>query len=190
MIFGKLFVPLHPLICFQAMIETVIPLNGWAAGEREFRYHADTEFFQQFDNAEILDADVDVLVKVLKSGRRIDVDLFLDGRVTVLCDRCLEEVDLGVEADPQFRVAFGKDAPASEKEEGEERETLFLDASEADLDLSQAIYDYVCLSLPARRVHPEGACNPDTVRFLSQEGKDEEAAQNSPFSALKGLFAE
>jgi uncharacterized metal-binding protein YceD (DUF177 family) len=56
-------------------------------------------------------------------------------------------------------------------------------------DLSQAVYDYVCLSLPIQRVHPEGECNPDTVRFLSQvERPDEEAAASSPFAALKGLF--
>ena len=45
------------------------------------------------------------------------------------------------------------------------------------IHMSQIVYDYVCLSLPLQRVHPEGECNPDTVRFLGQEErKDEEAA--------------
>ena len=46
----------------------IIPLNGWAAGERKFRFHADTEFFQKFDNTEILDADVNVEIRVTKEG--------------------------------------------------------------------------------------------------------------------------
>ena len=170
------------------MVGYNIPLNGWAAGEREFRYHADTEFFQQFDNTEILDADVDVTAWVSKSGRRIDVDLSLNGRVTVPCDRCLEDVDLPVEISPRFSVRYGEAVPASEEAGEGEREVLLLDTSQADLDLSQVIYDYVCISLPIQRVHADGECNPDTVRFLCQEGMDEEAAENSPFSALKGLF--
>ena len=40
-----------------------------------------------------------------------------------------------------------------------------------------------------QRVHAEGECNPDTVRFLGHEPVNEEAGEtNSPFAALKGLF--
>ena len=168
-------------------------MNGWAAGEREFRWQAETEFFQKFGNEEILDAAVGIEAKAVKSGHYIGVDLDITGTVTVACDRCLEDLILPVEAHPAFSVKFGTEAPEGEDEIREgSREILCLDASDADLDLSQVIYDYVCLALPMQRVHAEGECNPDTVRFLSQEErKDEEAAtQNSPFAALKGLFDE
>ena len=189
MILGKFFVPLHPLICLQAM-DYIIPLNGWAAGERIYRWQAGIKFFQMFDNAEILDAAVEIEAKAVKSGHYIGVDLDIQGTVTVACDRCLEDLELPVEAHPAFSVKFGEEA-ASEEEgirEGS-REILFLSASDSDLDLSQVIYDYVCLSLPMQRVHPEGECNPDTVKFLGQEPGNEEAGEtNSPFAALKGLF--
>ncbi len=148
----------------------LIPLNDWAAGERRFSFQAGTEFFQMFENQEILDADVNVEVTVHKSGaRKAEAVLCLHGGVTVLCDRCLEPLTLPVDAAPS--------------------EVLTPSESEAEWDLSQAVYDYVCLSLPLQRVHPEGECNPDTVRFLGlQERTDEEAAPSSPFSALKGLF--
>ena len=148
----------------------IIPLNGWAAGEREFRFHADTEFFQKFDNTEILDADVNVEIRVTKEGmQKVEAVLRLQGTVTVPCNRCLEPVVIPVEANPSEVLAPGEE--------------------EVDWDLSQAVYDYVCLSLPLQRVHPEGECNPDTVRFLSRrECGNEEAASNSPFAALKGLF--
>ena len=188
MIFPKLFVPLQPLICFQAM-DYIIPLNGWAAGEREYRWLADHKFFQKFDNAEILDAAVEIEAKAVKSGHYIGVDLDIRGNVTVACDRCLEDLTLPVEAHPAFSVKFGEEASSEEEMREGSREILFLDASDADLDLSQVIYDYVCLSLPMQRVHAEGECNPDTVRFLSQEPGNEEAGDtNSPFAALKGLF--
>ena len=167
----------------------VIPLNDWAAGERKFHSHAGLEFFQTFDNTEILDADVNVEVVIQKEGmRKVDARVHLVGNVTVACDRCLDPLTLPVEAHPSFAVRF--DVPQEEESFSEDgKEILPLSSSQADLDLSQVIYDYVCLALPPRRVHPEGECNPDTVRFLGhQERKDEEAAPSSPFAALKGLF--
>ena len=68
----------------------VIPLNDWAAGERKFHSHAGLEFFQTFDNTEILDADVNVEIRVVKEGNhKVEAELRLSGTVTVPCDRCL-----------------------------------------------------------------------------------------------------
>ncbi len=153
------------------MKSIIIPLNDWAAGERKFLSHVGLEFFQKFDNSEILDADVNVEVRVVKEGlRKVEADLHLSGTVTVPCDRCLEPLQVPVEVSPS--------------------EVFTWDTENENWDLSQAVYDYICLSLPLQKVHPEGGCNPDTVRFLSHvERQDEEAAtQNSPFAALKGLF--
>jgi len=172
-------------------MEYIIPLNGWAAGEREYRWQAGKEFFQMFDNAEILDAAVGIEAKAVKSGHYIGIDLDIRGSVTVPCDRCLEDLTLPVEAHPAFSVKFGEEAGSEEEMREGSREILLVSDADTDLDLSQVIYDYVCLSLPMQRVHAEGACNPDTVRFLSREPENEEAApQNSPFAALKGLFEE
>ena len=44
----------------------IIPLNGLAEGRRVFSVHAGKEFFDAFDNSEIIDADVDVEVSVEK----------------------------------------------------------------------------------------------------------------------------
>ncbi len=156
----------------------LIPLNDWAAGERKFHSLANLEFFQTFENAEILDACVNVDAAVNKEGgRKASVTLHLEGNVTVACDRCLENLVLPLDVNQVLSVPedfSGKDF-----------------SEDGKLDLSQAVYDFVCLSLPMKKVHPEGECNPDTLRFLrTDEPKDEEAASNSPFAALKGLFEE
>ena len=127
----------------------VIPLNDWAAGERKFHSHAGLEFFQTFDNTEILDADVNVEIRVVKEGNhKVEAELHLSGTVTVPCDRCLEPLAVPVEAEPS--------------------EVFQLDTVTEDWDLSQAVYDYICLSLPLQRVHPEGECNPDTVGYVPE----------------------
>lgn len=170
----------------------IIPLNGLASGRTQFCWRALGEFFGSFDNSEILDADVSVDVLVEKSGKYIGVDGVLSGTVTVQCDRCLSDLSLPVDVDFKLSVKFGEEPLEALPAENGEREIVFVPEDDTDLDLSQTIYDYVCLSLPMQRVHPEGECDPETVRFLSietDEAEEEAAAPvESPFAALKDLL--
>ncbi len=167
----------------------IIPLNGLAAGESRFSWHAGKEFFEAFGNAEILDADIDASVIVEKSGRYLGVDCEIDGTVKVECDRCMEELVMPVSTDVLLSVKFGDEESSEEHQEGE-REILFVPEGDAELDMSQVIYDYVCLSLPMQRHHAEGECNQDAVRHLM--GGEPVAAEvseaNNPFAALKDLM--
>ena len=167
----------------------IIPLNGLASGESRFSWHADKEFFEAFENAEILDADLDASVIVEKSGRYLGVDCEIDGTVTVACDRCLEDLEMPVTADVLLSVKYGDEESSEDHQEGE-REIVFVPEGEAELDLSQIIYDYVCLSLPMQRHHDEGDCNPDALKFLAGGNPvaSEEVDANNPFAALKGLI--
>ena len=171
-----------------------LPLNGMAAGRTTLRWHAGKEFFESYENTEILDADLSVEVTVEKSGRFIGVDCNLEGSVTTLCDRCLEPLQLPVSEKVLLSVKFGAEPSegASDGMEGS-REIVYLDASDAVLDMAQVIYDYTCLALPLHRVHPDGECNPETVRFLGTQPENASPASDgepsqSPFAALKDLF--
>lgn len=172
----------------------IIALNGLAAGKSQFRWHAEGQFFSGFENSEILDADVDVDVIVEKSGRYIGVDLDIEGKVTVECDRCLADLELPVSASPKFSVKFGESSEKEDITNEGEREIIFLPEADTDMDLSQIIYDYVCISLPLSRVHEDGGCDPETVKYLCTEESlaDQETAETveSPFAALKSLLEE
>ena len=124
----------------------IVNLIGLASGESLYEWHADAEFFGIFGNSEILDADLDIELVVNNHGVTIDAECWIDGTVTVACDRCLE--DLVIPVSTEF-----EDSYVSEDDE---------------LDFSQDIYDYVCTSLPIQRVHEEGDCNEETVKFLSK----------------------
>ena len=50
------------------------------------------------------------------------------------------------------------------------------------------IYDFSCISIPVKRVHPDGLCNPDTVRFLNSKAQEPQKDDDNPFAALKELF--
>ena len=165
----------------------IIPLNGLAAGESRFSWHAGKEFFETFGTEEIIDADIDVSVTVEKSGRYLGADCEIDGSVVVACDRCLEDLRMPVETDVLLSVKFGDEESSEDHQEGE-REIVFVPEGEAELDLSQIIYDYVCLALPMQRHHAEGECNPDAVRYLAGGEPVEVRETDNPFAALKDLM--
>ena len=166
----------------------IVPLNGLAQGRTEFRRRVGKEFFEHFENSEILEAGLDVDVLVEKSGRYIGVDCTIEGDVTVICDRCLEDLTLPVSTGFKLSVKFGSAGEGSEMEG--EREIVVLPVTDADLDLAQTVYDYICLSLPVQKVHEEGGCNPEALKYLSSEdgqglpGKD----NSTPFAGLKDLL--
>ena len=86
-----------------------LPLNGIPAGKSEFAWKADKKFFESYGNTEILDADLRVEAVVEKSGRYIGVDCQIEGSVTTLCDRCLEELQLPVSETVLRSVEFGSE---------------------------------------------------------------------------------
>ena len=124
----------------------VVKLSSLAPGTNDLEWHAGREFFESFGNTDILDADLNVTVSIVSHGISADVEGTVAGTVTVACDRCLEDLELEVEA--SFEESYTPE--------------------EDELDLSQDVYDYVCTSLPLQRVHPEGQCNQETTKFLSK----------------------
>ncbi len=167
-----------------------VPMDGLAQGRTEFRRHAGKEFFAQFENSEILDADLTVGVAVEKSGRWTGVDCEMEGTMTVPCDRCFDDLVLPVSTGFRLSVKFGGEAAEASGEMEGEREIVCLNDADGVLDLSQIVYDYACLSLPTHRVHAADGCNPAALRFLNSEVAGEPAADGTemPFASLRKLM--
>ena len=168
----------------------IIPLNGLAAGKNEFFLHAGKEFFDSFENEEIFNADLQIRILVEKSGRYIGVDCDIEGYLTVECDRCLDMVDMPIDVQVRLSVKFGEQED-SEISQDAEREVIFVKNDDAQLDMSQIVYDYACLALPMQRTHEDGECNPDTMKYYSNSEADEVVSDDeaiNPFASLKNMF--
>lgn len=172
--------------------EFLIPLNGLPAGKTVTGRSVGKEFFESFENTEILDADLQVSTSVEKSGRNISVDCRISGKVSVPCDRCLDPVEIPVDTMARLSVKTveGEDAGTVD-DPASGREIVRVPSAEAELDMAQVIYDYVCLSLPPRRVHSEGECNEGVMRYLKSGisvSDSGESRRESPFAALGDFF--
>lgn len=170
--------------------ETIeIPVKGLPAGESNFRFEIGEAFFQAFGNSQIKDADCSVKVSVIRHQTFLDAVCSIAGFVVVECDRCLEDLSLKVDIEPRLTVGFGN-VEVNDTEEND-ADVIVVDRTETAVNLDQFVYDYVCLSLPLVKVHPQGKCNPEMLRYLDggdTGGRTPEAAESRPFEGLKDLL--
>lgn len=124
----------------------IVKLVGLKPGATHYDWTIAREFFDTFGNSDILKADIDVSVDLHYRGVTADAEVDIRGSVVVSCDRCLEELELKVAVD--FEQSYTPEG--------------------MELDLSQDIYDYICTSLPLQRIHPDGECNEETIKYLSK----------------------
>ena len=68
-------------------------------GTHAVECHLDESFFNLDEQTEVRRADVDVTLQVTrKSENTYHLEIACDGTVTIPCDRCLDDLDLPVEA--------------------------------------------------------------------------------------------
>ena len=161
-----------------------IPIKGMPVGEQCFSFELGNEFFEEYENSEVVGADLSVDLVVVKSSALMNIRGTIVGSVDVECDRCLDELDVPIDAELALVIKFAKDI------DDENDDIIIIDPSEGELNLQQLFYDTVILSLPIQRVHDKDKCNPEMIKKLESlnggTNEDEEETE-SPFSILKKL---
>lgn len=164
-----------------------IQIKGLSAGKHEIDFPVDGAFFREFENPYILDARMNVHTEVEKGSGWMYVKCRMSGTVVTECDRCLEALDIPMEVTASLAVKFAQ----TEGDDPQSDELLILDPAEGELDLSQFIYDYICINLPLQRVHAPGRCDARMMEKLQQTRSANAAGgreADSPFAGLKDLL--
>ena len=74
-----------------------IPFKGLKPGIHKFDFEVSASFFQEIEGSEILDAEISAGVTLDKKSNFMELQFFLEGVATVVCDRCLDPVSLPVD---------------------------------------------------------------------------------------------
>ena len=130
-----------------------LPLRSLSKGVHEFEYHLDTQFFEDMDSSDVRHADIDVSLTVKYDGMSYSLDFVVKGEVAVLCDRCLDDMQLPVDTSYHIAVKYGDDY--RDDSDG----LLEIPERDASLNVSYMIYDTVELAIPIKHVHQPGKCN-------------------------------
>ena len=137
--------------------ELSIPFRGLKPGVYTYDFKVDDTLFEAYECTEIKHGAYDVRVELRRLETMLDMEIALDGKVVVACDRCLEDCELPIAYEGNLVVKFS-DTPAEY-----DGEVMWLTPADDEVHLAQYIYESVILSLPYQRVHPEGECDPEML---------------------------
>ena len=141
-------------------------------GTQEFAYHLDKQFFVNMESTDVHDANLDVRLTVVHKHDLYKLDFHITGTVTLICDRCLDDLILPIDVTYAISVKYGDDYDETD-------ELLIIPQTDLTLNVSYMIYDTVSLAIPLKHVHPMGKCNRAMSALLRKHRavKDDEDAE-------------
>ena len=123
----------------------MIALDALELGVHEFDFQLGNAYFSEIENSELLGGEVKVEATLNLREYDFDLEMAVNGRVQVTCDRCLDDMDVEVDA--------------------EENEWEW-DETPKQIDLSWLAYELIIVNLPLVHSHQDGGCNPEMDALL------------------------
>jgi uncharacterized protein len=150
--------------------QLIIPYKGLADGKHELEFNVSDKFFQSLDYSEFNSGNVTIYIGLDKKPSHLVLEIEIEGKVGVICDRCLDTFDAEVEFSGVLYIKFsGNDDSESESNE----ELLVLSPDDFEVDLTHYLYESICLGVPSVRVHPlnskgKSACNKEMIKIIKE----------------------
>jgi len=142
--------------------EYKLPLKSIAPGIHEFEYRLGKTFFENMESADIHDADLTVNLNVTYKSDIYTLHFHITGTITLICDRCLDDMVQDVDTVYNLTVRYGEDY------NDDSDELLVIPESDNYLNVAYMIYDTVALTIPIKHVHPLGKCNRQMSAMLKK----------------------
>lgn len=159
----------------------IVDLKGMADDTVSYRWHVDKDFFSAVQGAEIRQGLLDVALRVKRTSGAYELDFQLSGIVEVNCDRCLEPMDLPIEAQSTLRVKMGD-------EYADDGDTVTIPEREGIINVAWNIYEFAALQIPLRHVHADGDCSAGAYRQLADEAPEEDAICDPRWEGLRNIL--
>jgi len=144
-----------------------IQFSGLKPGKHGFEFTLDHSFFEHYSYNEIADCEIKVFTEMEKEERMLVFHFDIRGLVNCVCDRCGDPLEIGISGRQHLVVKL------SDHNEEESEDVQIIKESDGRFDISQFLYEYVCLMLPASRVHGNNSngkslCNQEVIKKLGE----------------------
>ena len=123
----------------------IVTLDSLNLGEHVFDFQLDNEYFSSIENTELLGGQVQVNACLTLRESDFDLSVDVQGQVQVTCDRCLDAMDVDVDA---------------------YEDEWDWDDEPKKIDLSWLAYELIIVNLPLVHSHQDGGCNSEMDALL------------------------
>lgn len=139
-----------------------VPLASLPQGIHKYEYHLSKQFFTDMENADIHNADIKVALTVNHKSDLYQMNFAVTGTITLICDRCLDDLVMPVDTTYSLGVKYGEDY------NDDSDELLIIPSSDTGLNVAYMLHDTVALTIPIKHVHPQGKCNRQMCDLLKK----------------------
>ncbi len=126
--------------------EYSIRISKLPSGVHHYDFQVTNSLKEKFESQLVNYFDVLVKVQLRKNVDFIEAVFKMTGKVGLSCDRCNRPYDFQIDTTHKVLYTF---RPITNHNDDE---IIFLEAQTDYLDLSQEFYDFICLSIPQRKV--------------------------------------
>lgn len=155
-----------------------IQLRTMEVGTSEIEYHLGNEFFEAIDEEAIQKGNIIAKVRINKTSKQSELKFELEGKVVVLCDRCLEEMDQPIKTTGQLIVRMGKEY----KDDGDD--VVIVPEEQGIINVAWFLYEFIELAIPIKHVHPFGQCNSGMASKLEEHLVDSDSFEDDSDSFI------
>ncbi len=144
----------------------IISYKGLPNGFQDYCFKIGNDFFSELEYSLIEHGELLVNVKMEKRDKIFYIDINVEGKVEVQCDRCLDLFFIPINYE-------GKVIAGEEIEENDEdkEDRVSVNIARMEIDLTHYIYESIILSIPIQCIHPDdnkgdSTCNKEMMKLL------------------------
>ncbi|MDR2963088.1 MAG: DUF177 domain-containing protein [Bacteroidales bacterium] len=129
--------------------------------------------------------NVEITAKIIftKRAQVHTLELNMNGKVEVPCDRCLEPVSIAIKNSQECIVKI-----ASENDEFTDTENVILiESHEKEIDITHLLYENILLALPLKKVHAQGKCNTAMTAYIGEAHKIKQETIDPRWDLLRNI---
>jgi len=147
-----------------------IQFGGLPVGIHEFEFDIKDAFFKTIENSVVEKADISVKAVLTKQNNLLNLDFTINGVVGTECDRCLKDFNFPISSVESLVIKHGNPDESTD-------EIVVIPEGVEEVNIAQYIYEYIVLSIPARRVPCEidaklYKCDFETLAKLNEVSTD------------------
>lgn len=138
-----------------------IPFVGLKPGKHLFEYEVNDSFFDDFEYSLVQKGQLKVWLELEKKETMLMACFRVEGMVLSECDRCTGPLELKLKGDYKLIYTFGQG-------ESDDEALVIIDPDEYEINVKEPIYELITVSIPSRKIHPEGQCDEEMLKLVKE----------------------
>jgi uncharacterized metal-binding protein YceD (DUF177 family) len=165
-----------------------IAFVGLTPGVHTFQYQITDSFFENYGQQDFSNCNATVKLQFDKKSNFFLLKFEVGGTATVICDRCGQPFELQLWDD--FNQVVKLVENPEEMNGDEDPDVTYIPRTESHLNVADFVYEFINLSFPMQRIHPDDAngksgCDPKVLEMLNKMKEQGEDKTNPIWKGLE-----